>query len=45
MVAKKMNLDNNTAGMLLSAIGELEICQVVDPLVTVRFGIAKEYAI
>ncbi|MCL2220924.1 MAG: acetamidase/formamidase family protein [Oscillospiraceae bacterium] len=45
MVAKKMNLDNNTAGMLLSAIGELEICQVVDPLVTVRFGIAKEYAL
>ncbi|MCL2249150.1 MAG: acetamidase/formamidase family protein [Oscillospiraceae bacterium] len=45
MVAKKMNLDNNTAGMLLSAIGELEICQVVDPLVTVRFGIAKEYVL
>ena len=45
MVAEKMNLDNNTAGMLLSAIGELEICQVVDPLVTVRFGTPKEYVL
>ena len=43
MVASKMNIDKNTAGMLLSAIGQLEICQVVDPLLTVRFGVPKKY--
>ena len=43
MIVSKMGLDRNDAGMLLSTIGELEICQVVDPLMTVRFGIPKEY--
>ena len=43
MVEKKMRLGLNDAGMLLSAIGELEICQVVDPLMTVRFGMPKKY--
>ena len=45
MVEKKMNLGPNDAGMLLSAIGELEICQVVDPLMTVRFGMPKKYVL
>ena len=45
MVEKKMKLELNDAGMLLSAIGELEICQVVDPLMTVRFGIPKKYVL
>ena len=45
MVEKKMKLCPNDAGMLLSAIGELEICQVVDPLMTVRFGMPKKYVL
>jgi len=39
MVMEKLGLDKNTAGMLISAIGDLEICQIVDPKLTVRFGI------
>lgn len=35
------NLSFNEAGMLLSAVGNAEICQVVDPLLTARFGMAK----
>jgi amidase len=31
------------AGMLLSLIGDLRVCQVVDPLKTARFEIEKEY--
>jgi len=45
MVEKKMKLSSNDAGMLLSAVGQLEICQVVDPLMTVRFGMPKQYVI
>jgi len=43
MVATKLKMDLDTTGMLLSAIGELKVCQVVDPLMTVRFGMPKEY--
>jgi amidase len=32
----------NDAGMLMSLIGNLKFCQVVDPQVTVRFEIPKE---
>ncbi|SMP54337.1 acetamidase/formamidase family protein [Anoxynatronum buryatiense] len=35
------DLSFNEAGMLLSAAGNAEICQVVDPLLTSRFGMAK----
>ena len=45
MVASKLDLDIDTTGMLLSAIGELKVCQVVDPLMTVRFGMPKEYVL
>ena len=45
MVASKLKMDLDTTGMLLSAIGELKICQVVDPLLTVRFGMPKEYVL
>jgi len=45
MAASKLGLDADVAGMLLSAIGELEVCQVVDPLLTVRFGMPKEYVL
>jgi len=41
MIAEKFNVDNNTAGMLISAVGNLEICQIVDPKLTVRFGVPK----
>ena len=41
LVMKELNLSFNEAGMLLSAAGNAEICQVVDPLVTARFGFPK----
>jgi len=41
LVADKHKIDKNTAGMLISAIGNLEICQIVDPKQTVRFGVPK----
>ena len=40
-VMDKLNLSFNEAGMLLSAAGNLEFCQVVDPKRTVRFGMPK----
>lgn len=39
---KQLNLSANEAGMLLSMTGDAEIAQVVDPLLTVRFGITKK---
>jgi len=33
--------DQNAAGMLMSLIGQLRICQVVDPQRTVRFEFPK----
>ncbi len=41
LVMKELDLSFNEAGMLLSAAGNAEICQVVDPLVTARFGFPK----
>ena len=41
-VMAETGLSFNEAGMLLSAAGNAEICQVVDPLLTIRFGMAKE---
>ena len=41
IVMDKLNLPFNEAGMLLSAAGNLEFCQVVDPKRTVRFGMPK----
>lgn len=41
LVMKELDLSFNEAGMLLSASGNAEICQVVDPLVTARFGFPK----
>ena len=42
LVMKQLNLSFNEAGMLLSAIGDAEISQVVDPLLTARFGLTKD---
>ncbi len=41
LVMKELDLSFNEAGMILSAAGNAEICQVVDPLVTARFGFPK----
>ena len=41
-VMAETSLPFNEAGMLLSAAGNAEICQVVDPLLTARFGLSKD---
>jgi amidase len=33
----------NDAGMLMSLVGQLKFCQVVDPLKTVRFEFPRRY--
>ena len=43
IVMKQLNLSFHEAGMLLSLIGDAQIAQVVDPLLTARFGVSKEY--
>lgn len=40
MAAK--GLDTDVAGMLLSAAGQVQVCQMVDPQVTVRMGLPAE---
>lgn len=40
-IMDRLNLSFNEAGMLLSAAGDLQICQVVDPKLTVRFAFPK----
>lgn len=42
LVMEKLNLSFNESGMLLSMAGDAEIAQVVDPLLTARFGLSKE---
>ena len=41
IVQKKRGLSFNDAGMLLSAVGDLKFCQVVDPERTVMMCIPK----
>lgn len=41
IVRKKLALNYNKAGMLLSAAGDVQICQVVDPERTARFCMPK----
>ena len=41
ILQKHLNYSLNEAGMLMSAIGNVEICQVVDPARTVRFRMPK----
>jgi len=43
IVMKQLNLPFNEAGMLLSLVGDAQIAQVVDPLLTARFRVSKEY--
>ncbi|MDI6601952.1 MAG: acetamidase/formamidase family protein [Thermoanaerobacteraceae bacterium] len=40
-IMKRLRLSFNEAGMLLSAAGNVQICQVVDPMMTVRFALPK----
>ncbi|MGG1659255.1 acetamidase/formamidase family protein [Brevibacillus sp. NRS-1366] len=40
-LVEKVGLPNEEAGMLLSLIGDLRICQVVDPLMTARMELPK----
>lgn len=40
-LVERTNLNVSEVTMLMSAVGQLEICQVVDPLVTVRFVVPK----
>jgi len=41
IIQHKLHYDLNTAGMLMSACGNVEICQVVDPKKTVRFAMPR----
>ena len=40
-ISKVYQMPHNDVGMLMSAVGNAQICQVVDPLLTVRFGVPK----
>ena len=42
IVMDQLGLSFNESGMLLSMAGDTEIAQVVDPLLTVRFGLSKD---
>ncbi|SHJ07557.1 acetamidase/formamidase family protein [Lutispora thermophila] len=42
LVMNKLGMGVNEAGMLLSAAGNTEICQIVDPKMTARFSIPKD---
>jgi len=42
LLAALAGLDHAAATMLMSAVGELAVCQVVDPLKTARFGMPRE---
>lgn len=42
LVMNKLGMGINEAGMLLSAVGDTEICQIVDPKMTARFSIPKD---
>ena len=41
MVQKAQGLSFNEAGMLLSACGNAQVCQIVDPQVTARYALPK----
>ena len=42
IIQKQLHYDFNEAGMLMSACGNVEICQVVDPEKTARFSMPKK---
>lgn len=42
VLINKLNMNTDEAGMLLSLVGDLRICQMVDPLMTVRMELPME---
>ena len=40
-ISRVYRMPYNEAGMLMSAVGNAQVCQVVDPLMTVRFEVPK----
>lgn len=43
LIVKKTDFNVHQAGMLLSIAGDLRVCQIVDPNMTMRMEIKKEY--
>lgn len=43
-ICQTMQMEDAQAGMLISVAGQVEVCQIVDPKVTLRVGIPREYA-
>ena len=43
LTMERLGMNVNDAGMLLSACGNAEVCQIVDPLMTARFSMPKKY--
>jgi amidase len=43
LIVKKTDLNLHQAGMLLSLVGDLRVCQIVDPNMTMRMELKKEY--
>lgn len=41
IIIKRLGLSFNEAGMLMSAVGNVQVCQVVDPMMTIRFAMPK----
>lgn len=42
-LSEHLQMDRNSVGMLISAAADIDICQAVNPLVTVRCGISKKW--
>jgi amidase len=40
----RLEREEGEIAMLMSLVGQLQFCQVVDPLKTVRFTMPKQYA-
>ena len=43
IILDKTDLTENQAGMLLSMVGSLRVCQIVDPNMTMRMELEKKY--
>ena len=41
VIQRRLGLSLEDAGMLMSAVGNLQVCQIVDPKRTVRFAMPK----
>ena len=43
IIMDKKNTSLNKAGMLMSILGDLKVCQIVDPKMTMRMEFEKRY--